>query len=218
MAQLELEPRSLGLESSHSNPLSPGTAYCPWGQRSPVLSPRRSLKVIAPTIVSVPAVFISFLNTSLSLASCIHHSTKVACLEFNSHLFIAKFGNPFSLNFPWTRPYVTQPIIQSLKLPLLHFCLACYLCLMLLWLWVNHVLFNIFITSSFLCNHVSEVYEKNAGGPETFLEWNEFGGAIETVTWKSWSLLAPSLLCSHFVHIFITEFTVLYSNYVHLSL
>lgn len=50
---------------------------------------RRSLKVTTPTRVSVPTVFISFLNIfSLSLASCIHHSIEVACLELTSDFLL----------------------------------------------------------------------------------------------------------------------------------
>ena len=78
--------------------------------------PRHSLKVIAPTIVFVPAVFISFLNTSLSLASCIHHCTEVACLELNSDFF-AKSRNPFSLHF--TLPPLPLTQMVSLDHPVL---------------------------------------------------------------------------------------------------
>lgn len=95
--------------------------------------PRHSLKVIAPTMVSVPAVFISFLNTSLSLASCIHHCTEVAYLELNSDFF-AKSGNLFSLHFPQPHLPLTQPTILFLKHSLVCFWVACYLCLMFFWL------------------------------------------------------------------------------------
>lgn len=120
------------------------------------------------------------------------------------------FQSEFSLTWSlWCR-------LPSSPQNFLCFWLACYLYLIIFWLWVNHTLVNIFITSSFFC--IRNIPEKSRFFKSSLNESEEFGDAIQTVTLKSRILLEPSLLFSHYVYIFIIEFTVLCSNYVHLSL
>lgn len=215
MAQLEFEPRSLWLGSPCSLLLLHiGRAIVPEEDASLCYLPWHSLKVTAPIILSVTAVFPifthlfqpGFLYSSLywsglswiqqwPLYSQIQQSVLSVWIFLNLISDIAYhslFETPFSVFLSSLLFMLDASLVTSKS-------------------YFGIFLANVFIISSSLCN----LYQKCMRGIQvvsksSLNENDEFGGTKQTMTWKSWILLEPSLLCSYFVHIFITVYSVIF--------